>query len=64
MNTDRFLTRQEVQALTKLSRSTIYRLMRAGEFPEPIRIARRSVRWHVSEIENYLAQQPRAKGNG
>ena len=58
------LNRHDVELITGLSRSTVYRLMRRGIFPEPIRVGLRAVRWHQSEIDNYLAQQPRAKGNG
>ena len=34
-DTNRLLRRDEVEAQTGLSRSAIYRLMRAGQFPEP-----------------------------
>ena len=61
---DRLLRRQEVEQLCQLSRSTIYRLMRLGQFPEPIRIGPRAVRWSLREIEFYLAGCPRATGEG
>ena len=59
---DRLLRRQEVERRCQLSRSTIYRLMRAGQFPEPIRIGPRAVRWSQQEIDAYLAGCPRATG--
>ena len=59
---DRFLTRFEVEARCRLGRSTIYRLMRAGQFPEPFQIGPRAVRWSAAEIESFLASRPRAKG--
>ena len=59
---DRLLRRQEVERRCQLSRSTIYRLMRLGQFPEPIRIGPRAVRWSLREIEAYLAGCPRATG--
>ena len=59
---DRLLRRQEVERRCQLSRSTIYRLMRLGQFPEPIRIGPRAVRWSLREIEAYLADCPRATG--
>ena len=42
---NRLLRRKEVEALTALSRSSLYRKMREGTFPEPIRgrIARGSM---------------------
>ena len=62
--TDRLMTRSEVEERTGLSRTSIYRLMREGTFPEPIKIGPRAVRWHESEIEAYLASRPRASGDG
>ncbi len=59
---DRLLTRQEVQNKCRIGRSSIYRLMRAGRFPEPIRVGLRAVRWLESEIDAYLANRPRAAG--
>lgn len=46
-----FLSRQEVEKRTGLSRSTIYELMSKNEFPKPIKIADRRVAWIESEIE-------------
>ena len=59
---DQLLTRREIEKLCRLSRTSIYRLMRAGQFPEPIRIGPRAVRWPQSEIESWLASRPRATG--
>ena len=58
---DRLLRRQEVERRCQLSRATIYRLMRLGQFPEPIRIGLRAVRWSQREINAYLAS-PRVPG--
>ena len=60
----RLLTRQEVESLTGLGRSTIYRLMRLGKFPAPIRIGSRAVRWPASELQEFLQGCPRATGGG
>ena len=56
------LRRDQVEARTALSRSSIYRLMRIGKFPEPLRIGERGVRWPESEITAWLADRPRATG--
>ena len=61
---DRLLRREDVEARTALSRSAIYRLMRCGEFPLPLKIGPRAVRWSASEIEAWLAGRPRAVGDG
>ncbi len=60
---DRLLRLSEVQTRTALGRSTIYRLMRNGDFPEPLKIGARAVRWRESEIEEWLATRPRATGD-
>ena len=59
---DRLLRREEVEQRTGLSTSALYRLMRAGEFPTPIRIGPRAVRWPKAELDEFLAQCPRATG--
>ena len=61
-DTNRLLRREEVEELTGLSRSAIYRMMRAAEFPTPIRIGPRAVRWPKAELDEFLAQCPRATG--
>ena len=61
---DRLLRREEVQERVGLTRTTIYRLMREGAFPVPIRIGPRAVRWPASELEQWLASRPRATGEG
>ena len=61
--TDRLLRLGEVQIRTALGRSTIYRKIRDGSFPEPLKIGDRAVRWRESEIEAWLAARPRATGD-
>ena len=56
------LRRPAVEAATGLSRSTIYALMDAGDFPRPIRIGKRAVAWPQSAIEAWLAQWPTSTG--
>ena len=59
---DRLLRRPEVEQRCQLGRSTIYRLMRLGQFPTPIKIGPRAVRWSEREIEDWMASRPRATG--
>ena len=54
---DRLLTCKEITAETGLSRSTIYRLVRDGSFPKPIRIGSRGMRWPESDIRAWLADR-------
>ena len=58
------LTRQQVSERCGISRTTIYRLMRAGEFPEPIRIGPRAVRWREDDLVKWLAGRPYSSGDG
>lgn len=60
---DRLLTRAQVELRTGLSRSSIYRAMREGTFPEPIKVTPRAVRWSQNELEEWLASLPRATGD-
>lgn len=59
---DRMLHIDEVVELTGLSRSTIYKKMAKGEFPKPLKLGERAVRWRQSEVEAWLASLPRATG--
>ena len=61
--TDRLLRLDEVKSRCGLSRSSVYRMMRGGSFPEPLRVGLRAVRWRQSEIEDWLATRPRASGD-
>lgn len=60
---DRLLRRDEVETRCGLARTSIYRLMRAGKFPEPIKVGTRAVRWPESEIERWISERPRASGD-
>ena len=59
---DRLLRREEVESRVGLKRSSIYREMRAGRFPLPVKVGPRAVRWSSTEIETWLASRPRATG--
>jgi prophage regulatory protein len=45
---------QDVIAVTRLSRSTIYRLIQAGQFPKPIKLTERASGWHYEAVEQWL----------
>lgn len=40
---------------TTLSKSTIYRLIKDGKFPAPIKIAKKRVAWREEDILAFLA---------
>jgi len=53
------LKRQEVESLTRLSRSALYREMAEGNFPRPIRLTQRSVGWVLSEVTAWIESRER-----
>ena len=53
------LTIAEVQSLLKVSRATVYQLIKARGLPVPLKIGRCN-RWPKSEIEGWIVAQPRA----
>lgn len=48
-----YLTRLEVQARYKASRSSIYRWIEQGLFPPPIKLGPRMVRWKSTDLEEF-----------
>ena len=57
------LRREEVEARLSVSRNWIYTEMRAGRFPEPVRIGKRAVRWRVADLNAWLSERPIAEGD-
>jgi prophage regulatory protein len=62
MNTTRLLRRPEVERLTGLSRSCIYKRMASKEagansFPKPIPLGGRLVAWRSDDIEAWIQQR-------
>ncbi len=53
----RFLRISEVEALTGLSRTTIYAWSADGRFPRPIRLSGRAVRWIESEVLEWMDER-------
>ena len=58
---DRLLRRREVEEITGLSRSTIYRQMPMGEFPQSVKVGRKGVRWRASDIYAWMQSRPDSK---
>ena len=49
---------KEVARMIGVSRSTLWRLVRADLFPPPIRVGTRAVRWRLSEVLEWIASRP------
>ena len=58
---NRLLRRRQVEESTGMSRSSIYRLMKSGEFPRPVRVGRAAVRWRESDITAWVESRPEAR---
>jgi prophage regulatory protein len=48
---------KDVIDLTKLSGSTIYRLVKIGQFPRPIKLATHASGWLESEIDDWILER-------
>ena len=59
---DRLLRRRQVEEITSMSRSSIYRLMMTDDFPRPVKIGPAAVRWKVSDLTAWLESRPVASG--
>ncbi|WP_275300952.1 helix-turn-helix transcriptional regulator [Achromobacter insolitus] len=57
-----FLRRRDVEEMVGLSRSTLYAMISRGEFPEPIRVGAKAVRWSSSEILTWMSERTVQRG--
>jgi len=53
----KILRRADVERLIGLSRSTIYKMIAEGDFPQPIKIGARAVGWLESDICQWLNER-------
>lgn len=56
----RMLSMKEICALTGYSRTHIYRLEAAGDFPRRVKLGPNSIRFYSVEIEAWMLARPRA----
>jgi len=49
----------EVKAMTGLSKSSLYALVREGTFPAPVRLGPRAVAWVKSEVRRWAVERVR-----
>lgn len=64
MTNDTLLTVEEVAALTRLSKPTIYKLVKRGEFPQQLRLCANKVAWLQSEVAGWIAERAEARAAG
>jgi prophage regulatory protein len=58
---DCYLRTKEVLANTGLSRTTIHRLVKDGDFPSPKRLGKRAVGWLSSDVARWREARPEAR---
>jgi len=58
---NRVMRLPEVEHVTGLKRSSIYRLIKEGRFPVQIKLGARSVAWKSEEIQERIDNRPRVK---
>ena len=51
------LRRPDVERRVGLRRSMIYRYVKEGRFPAPVRIGKRAVAWRQSDIEQWIKER-------
>ena len=52
-----FLRLPKVKAVTGLSKSSLYELVRANSFPAPVHLGARTVAWVASEVKQWAAER-------
>lgn len=61
MTNETLLTVEEVAALTRLSKPTIYKLVKRGDFPKQLRLCANKVAWLRSEITEWIVIRAEAR---
>ena len=61
---ERLVRRREVLARTGLSETSLYRLIRRGDFPKPRQLSTVAVAWRLSEVQGWINSRPEASGLG
>ena len=61
---DRLLTIEEVGSRLRLSKPTIYKLIRQGQFPKQLRLCANKVAWIEREVDEWIAARAAARVSG
>jgi prophage regulatory protein len=56
INELKLLDKWKVEEMTSLDITTIYRKIKAGDFPKPVRVGRRRVAWRESDLAKWQAR--------
>ncbi len=58
----RLLKAHEVCQMLGISKSTLRRMIRRGEFPEPLKLSPGASRWPKQDVYHYIDRLPRRSG--
>ena len=61
---DTLLTIEEVVERTRLSKPTVYKLIRQGDFPRQLRLCANKVAWLEREVADWIAARAKARTAG
>jgi prophage regulatory protein len=56
-HSSRFLRLPEVLRRVGLSRSTVYRMISAGSFPDPVKVTARTSAWVEAAVSAWMAER-------
>lgn len=60
----RLIRKPELLGMVGLGNTSLYDLIKRGEFPAPLRLSARSVAWREDEVQAWIAARPRSLGSG
>jgi prophage regulatory protein len=50
------LGKRGVPAILPISRTELYRQLRSGRFPQPLKIGKRSIAWPAAQVRSMIAE--------
>ena len=59
MAVEKMIDLAEIVAQLGLSRSTIFRMVKSGRFPAPLRVGARAVRWREADVAAWQQSKSR-----
>ncbi|EHO2015382.1 AlpA family transcriptional regulator [Escherichia coli] len=60
MNKNRFIKIESVLERCAISRATLYRLIKQGDFPRQVHLSQRAVGWLESDVDEWIDSRRRS----
>lgn len=61
---NKYLMLRDVVGLTTLSKTQLYRMVKAGKFPKPVPISEGRKAWLVREVQMWMAEKSEGRESG